>query len=189
MEGLLFFFINNVENFNSFESRDLPPIFDGLVPSIPVIIGAFVGLLILYFAVTYFVYIPLKRYFDGRTNYISKNLENSEKIFEDSKKNLIISEGKIFVANKEAKKIISSANEIGEKERQEIISQAREYAKAMSENIEVNLKEDYRKMKQELVENMSDIIIQTSQKIISKKIDLSSEDKLIKEFIKKIDNE
>lgn len=168
---------------------DLPPVFDGLVPSIPIIIGSFVGLIILYFCVTYLVYIPIKRNLDGRQKFISDKLKSSEKLFDDAKRNLNISKDKINAANKEANDIKKNSQIIGNIERDKIINQAKEYASTISKGLKEKSDQDYLKMKEEFLKNAEEIVISASEKIIEKKIDKNSEKKILDEFIKKLENE
>lgn len=159
---------------------------EGLVPSLPVLIASLVSLLILVVVISYFAYFPVKKFLAERKEYVSNNIEESEKMNTQAKETLEKAQTKVVNSKKEGKDIIQKYTEKANKEADVIVEKAKEKSNKIVEQANVRVVEAEKKMRADLNEEISSIAIQATEKLLKENINNNTNKKLVDEFINEL---
>ena len=173
--------LNN--NISAFET-ELPSVFEGLWPSLAVMIATVISLGILLFFITYYGYFPIKKYIHERKKYIQNNLESAEKLNVDANKMLRAVEATEKNSRIEFEKQISESISEGNQLKKEIINDAKIEAKKIYENSKSESLKEGERIKEEISNNLYSIILEATQRILEKEVDEKVNEKLVNDLLK-----
>ena len=127
-------------------------------------------------------------FFTKRRESIKQTLEEAKKKKEEAEKRYKEFSEKLALLEEEAEKITSELIEEGKKEKEIIISAAGETAKKIMEQAEVTASHEIKKAIKELREEAASLIIRLAEESIKKEINKGDQERLIKDYIDKLDN-
>ena len=87
-------------------------------------------------------------------------------------------------AQKEAQKIVSSAEDMAKKNKEEIIAESRSQADKILENAEKKIKEEKNKMLEEVKSEVAELVSLATEKVVGEKIDKEKDREIIEEVIR-----
>lgn len=145
--------------------------------------------LILLFVLGKFLFKPITKLLENRSNQIKTTLETIEFEKQDIEKIKQDYQNQLGELNKKASQIIQEATKEGEKERQKIIAQSHLQANKMLEKAEELIEKEKEKAILELKTQAADLSILAASKILERTIDDSMAHQLIDEFIEEVDKE
>jgi len=115
-----------------------------------------------------FLYRPLTKFLDKRSQYIKDLIDKTEAAREESSRNLEESKRGILEAQKEACKIKEMAKEEASAERKEIIEKARKEAEGIVLEAKEEMNRELERAKKALQREVATLAIDISEKILSK---------------------
>ncbi len=174
-------------NISVYSQDNLPPVFQGIWPSLIVTIGALITLGIIVMVVSYLVYFPATKYIDERKKFIKSNLDQATKMNSDAQELLATANAEIKSAHKNAKKIVDESKNIALKEKQDILDEAKHKADKILKDTKVKMEQEVVRTKKELQQDMIDISILAAEKVLREKINTQQDQELIKKYLKDID--
>ncbi|MFU2193159.1 F0F1 ATP synthase subunit B [Mycoplasma sp. 4079] len=157
--------------------------FNGLFPSVPMMIATIIAFLIVFLLLTYLLYKPVKKMMKNRTNFIQENINSAIKQKEDSLEVLNDANEKLKEAHKQADSIVNKAKiKAGEVSKTYI-----DKAKAESYRLLEETNQDIALQKKEFDANAKKYVIQVAtelaEKILRKEISPETQDEIIKNYL------
>jgi len=149
----------------------------------------FLALIVLFFAVYFLAYKPIKKYIDARKDYIEHNLRDSErakKINEDKAK-----EGDAIVsdAKKEANEIIVKAKTDASVSAESIVTQAEKDAQERQKAADLAIKQEEEKSRRAIHDEIVNVAIDASKQVLAREVNEKDNAKLVKSFAESVSKE
>ena len=153
------------------------------------IIFTIVNVLILFWFLKKFLFVPVKTMMDNRANEITSSIKDAEEKNLEADKLLAEYSLKISEAQAEGREIVQKASVNAEKRADEIIAQAQEESQKVKDraykDIELEKDKAFRSIKNEV----ADMAVMAAEKLIGKTIDQNTNKNLIDEVINEIGEE
>ena len=144
------------------------------------------NLIILFLLLKKFMFKPVNKVLDER----AEEIENSYKEAEDTKSKAQSMkaeyESKLHGVIKEADGIIKSAVETANKRSDSIVSEANEQAKHIIEKLQKQIERDRENAMSEAEADIASMAVDIAEKILGKKLDTDTDEKLISDIIDRI---
>ncbi len=165
---------------------DLPNVFQGLIPTVAVVIGTVISLLIVFWIISYFVYFPVKDIVEKRSNKIRTDLVTAEKLNTEASKSLKRAQSAIHSSKNEATEIV--AKSIGEASfvKNEIITTAKSKAETIVEQARTQIVHEQKEAEAQINDEIAKIAMLAATKIIEKEINPETNKKLINDLINEL---
>lgn len=145
--------------------------------------------LILLFVLAKFLFKPIMKLLENRSNQIKSAFATIEEKKQDIEKIKQDYQNQLAELNKKASQIIEEATRKGEDQRQKIVEKSQKEANKILEKAEIAIEKEKEKALRELKMQAADLSILAASKILERTIDESMAHQLIDEFIEEIDKE
>ncbi|MCQ2794719.1 MAG: ATP synthase F0 subunit B [Bacilli bacterium] len=159
-----------------------------IIPTFWPFIVQLIAFIILFVAVFFLAYKPVKKFLKKRNDYVKSNIDASRENELASAEKLKAADASLTSSYKEAKQIISNAKVDAEKERIEIINKAKEEAKMEKIKAGEEIQQEIKKSQDEIHQQMVDIALLASEKILEREVSSADNQKRVDNFIKDIQN-
>lgn len=159
-----------------------------IIPTFWPFITQLIAFIILFVAVFFLAYKPVKKFLKKRNEYVKSNIDASRENELASIEKLKAAEDNLNSSYKEAKKIISSAKVDAEKERALIINKAKDEAKLEKLKASEEIEAEIKKSQDEIHKEMVDIALLASEKILEREVSTADNQKRVDSFIKDMKN-
>lgn len=179
-----FFYLLNDFVINNTIIYDYPTdAFDGLIPTLAIVVGTVISLLISFFFLSYFLYFPVKKNIEAREKKIQNDLDTAAMMNSNSSKMLKNAETQLKNVKSEADKIINSAIDEAKSLNQQNQEQIKlDYDLALQKkqaDIAKELEAEKDNIKQEIIETSFLVL----EKFFEKELSSSANKKLIAELV------
>lgn len=144
---------------------------------------------ILFLALRHFLFQPVKKFMDERTNGIKNAIEEAEQKSTEAAKLNQEYHMKLEKAHEEGREIIKNSTKNAEKKAEEIIESAREDAQRIKSKAQKDIEQEREHTVQTIKGDVASIAILAAEKIINKTIDEDVNRNLIDEVISEIGDE
>lgn len=144
---------------------------------------------ILFLVLRHFLFEPVKKFMDDRTNGIQETLDIAEQKNIEAQKLSEECRLKLEKAHDEGREILKSSTQNAEKKAEEIIILAKEDAKKIKDKAQKDIEQERERTVQSLKGDVASIAILAAGKIINKTIDENDNRNLIDEVINEIGDE
>lgn len=155
-----------------------------IIPTFWPFLVQLIAFLILFVAVFFLAYKPVKKFLKKRNDYVKSNIDNA-------RNNAMLSEAKILEADerinasyKEANAIVNQAKIDANKVKEEIVLKAQEEAKREKEKAEQEIALEVKKKEEEIHHEMVNVALLASEKILEREISDADNQKRVDNFIK-----
>lgn len=145
-----------------------------------------IAIFVLFLAFSYFLFNPVRKMLQGRTEKIAGELEEAKVNMEQAQALKAEYEEKLKDVEKEAEVILSDARRKGLANESQIIAQAKEEAARILERARVEAELEKQKMADDVKKEMISIASMMAGKVVSASIDTTVQDKLIDETLKEM---
>lgn len=162
---------------------DIGDVITKLIPKFWPFIIQLTAFIVLFIAVFFLAYKPVKKFLKKRNDYVKKNIEESKKNEEESAKKLAEVDNKLTQSYKEAKNIVASAKIDANKEKEAIIEEAKKEAKLQLEKAQEDIANEIKKNKENIHKEMVDIALLASEKILEREVSNKDNEKRVDSFI------
>ncbi len=163
---------------------DIGDVISKLIPKFWPFMIQLTAFIILFIAVFFLAYKPVKKFLKKRNDYVNKNIEESKKNEEKSLEKLKEIDNKLNESYKEAKKIVSDAKKDANVIKEQIVQEAKEEAKLELEKAKVDIENEVKKNKENIHKEMVDIALLASSKILEREVSTKDNEKRVDSFIK-----
>ena len=147
-----------------------------------------VNFLILLAIVSWFGYKPIMKAMEERQNRIANDLKNAEDIREEALKVKKEYERQLAEARGEAQTIIDKANKTAKEAYEQMLAQAREEQENIFKTAKMQIEREKANALLEVRSEVVSLSMQLASKVVEKKIDAETDQKLINEFLDEITN-
>lgn len=144
---------------------------------------------ILFLVLRHFLFHPVKRFMDERTNSIKESIESAEQKNMEAEMMSQEYRAKLEKAHEEGREIIKNSTKNAEKKAEEILSDAREDAQKIKAKAHKDIEQEREHTVQTIKGEVASIAILAAGKIINKTIDEDVNRNLIDEVINEIGDE
>lgn len=144
---------------------------------------------ILFLVLRHFLFEPVKKFMDERTNGIQETLDIAEQKNIEAQKLSEECRLKLEKAHDEGREILKNSTQNAEKKAEEIIILAKEDAKKIKDKAQKDIEQERERTVQSLKGDVASIAILAAGKIINKTIDENDNRNLIDEVINEIGDE
>lgn len=155
-----------------------------IIPTFWPFLVQLLAFLILFVAVFFLAYKPVKKYLKKRNDYIKNNIDTAHNNAVASEAKLVEADERINASYKEANVIVNQAKEDAMKEREAIIAQAQLDAKREKEKAEQEIALEVKKKEEEIHQEMVDVALLASEKILEREVNDKDNKKRVDNFIK-----
>lgn len=145
--------------------------------------------LILLFVLAKFLFKPIMKLLENRSNQIKTAFVTIEEEKQDIERIKQDYQNQLAELTKKASQIVEEASRKGELERQKIVEKSQKEANKILEKAEAAIEKEKEKALRELKTQIADLSILAASKILERTIDESMAHQLIDEFIEEIDKE
>ncbi len=145
-----------------------------------------IAIFVLFLAFSYFLFNPVRKMLQGRTEKIAAELEDAKGNMEQAKALKAEYEEKLKGVDKEAEVILSEARRKALANENQIIAQAKEEAARILERARVEAELEKQKMADDVKKEMISIASMMAGKVVSASIDTTVQNKLIDETLKEM---
>ncbi len=142
--------------------------------------------IILFAALSYLLFKPVKKTMDDRKNKIIKQFEDAELKMKEAEDLKIEYQNKIAAIRVEREHIINEAVSIANKQSAEIKADTIRDIEIMKENAALEIKADRQKMLDGVKDEVASIALLIASKVLSKELQTSEKDIIIDDFIDKV---
>lgn len=157
-----------------------------LIPSWVSFVVQFTALVILLLIVFFVAYKPVKKILKRRSDFIQKNIEESEKNKNISKQDVEESKKLVIEGKMKASNIVENAKKEADKIKSDTLLETKNEVDNMyqraNEDIELAKQNALKDIQKEMIE----VALEASKKILEREINESDNEKLAKDFIEKI---
>lgn len=157
--------------------------FASLGINLPLLVAFIINFVILFTLLGVFLYKPVLKMLDERSNRIKEGLERSEASKEEYEHAKVEVQEQISQARYESQTIINQATQIGERLKEEAKQGAREEAQAIIDRTRAELEEERDKAIDDLRREFVDISILAAEKVINETLDKERHRQLIEEAL------
>lgn len=150
---------------------------------IPQIVFTIVNVLVLYAALAYFLFKPVKEFLGKREEHVKKQLAEAEQSRIEAAKLAQDYEQRLASAREEARRLIETATKQAEQSGSATLATAREQAQQLLEraNKEIGLERD--KALASLRDEVSDLAVLAAGHLLGQKLDQKQDGKLVQDFL------
>ncbi len=148
-----------------------------------------VNFLVLLVLLTKFLFIPLFKVIDERSEKIQAELNDAAESKDEAAKLVTQYQSKIDSARDEAANIVVEAEKRGNERREEIVAEAREEAKRIKERAMEEIDQAKRQALSHLRDEVSDISLLIAQKFLTESVDSKLHQNLVEEFVNQLDQD
>lgn len=147
------------------------------------IFWAVLNILILFILLRIFLFKPINKMLDDRTQSIQKDIDDAEQAKKDAEQLRQQYADSISNAKEEAGKIIHKAHEDAETERAAIIRKSHEEADEIVNSASETIENERKRVLQQAHTQIADLAIEAASKIVSANLDDEKNRKLVDEFL------
>ncbi len=147
------------------------------------IFWAVLNILILFILLRIFLFKPINKMLDDRTQSIQKDIDDAENAKREAEELRQQYEDSISEAKEEAGKILREAHEYAEAERAEIIRKSHEEADEIVNSADETIENERRRVIQQAHVQIADLAIEAASKVVSANLDDEKNRKLVDDFL------
>lgn len=147
------------------------------------IFWAVLNILILFILLRIFLFKPINKMLDDRTQSIQKDIDDAENAKREAEELRQQYENSISEAKEEAGKILREAHEYAEAERAEIIRKSHEEADEIVNSADETIENERRRVIQQAHVQIADLAIEAASKVVSANLDDEKNRKLVDDFL------
>ena len=160
--------------------------FSSLGISLPLLLAFVINFIILLALLGKFLYKPVLKMLDERTQKVKESMEWAETIKRDYEQAKVEVQKQIERGRQEAQALIAQAVQKGESLKEEAKKEASGQAKAIVEKARVELEAERDKMMEDLRKEFVSLLILASEKVIRQTLDKEKQSRLIEETLAQI---
>ncbi|HVW67029.1 MAG TPA: F0F1 ATP synthase subunit B [Candidatus Peribacteraceae bacterium] len=134
----------------------------------------------------YFVYKPVMRVIDARTERIRKAMEEAEEVENQKKELEKFRQQQLSEIDKEAGKILEKAKQEAERMRKDILDNAQKETALMIEKAEKQLANERARVFSEVQDTVGNMIITMTEKILEREFSAKDQERLMKSLEKEL---
>lgn len=149
------------------------------------IFWAVLNILILFILLRIFLFKPINKMLDDRTQSIQKDIDDAERAKKEAEELRQQYEDSISNAKEEAGKILRQAHDDAENERAAIIRKSHEEADEIVNSASETIENERKRVLQQAHTQIADLAIEAASKVISANLDDEKNRKLVDEFLAK----
>ena len=146
-------------------------------------ISQIVSFLILFFILRRFLYPPLMRILDERSERINTSLRQAEEIQQQLARTQAEYQEKMDEARRASQAIIQQATQIGEKLKNDIVADARREAESLLGRARAEIANERERAIADLRGQVADLALLAATQVIKRSVDDSTNRRLVQEFI------
>ena len=143
-----------------------------------------VNITILFLVLKKLLFKPVNNFMDNRTKKIEDGLKMAQEAKEMMEKMQIEYDEKLKKAKKDGDEVVAMYKKMAEKEYKETVDAAKVEAEKMLEDTRQQLQAEKEKIILNIRNEITDLVLATSEKVIKKNVDNTTNRKLIDEFIR-----
>ncbi|MDE6519660.1 MAG: F0F1 ATP synthase subunit B [Ruminococcus sp.] len=147
------------------------------------ILEAVVNVLILFILLRIFLFKPINKIMNERTESIQKDIDDAEKAKRETEKLKQQYTDSINEAKEEANNILRKAHEDAEAERESIISKSHKEAEEIVKSADETIENERKRVIQQAHAQIADLAIETASKVIGANLDDEKNRKLVDDFL------
>ena len=147
------------------------------------IFWAVLNILILFILLRIFLFKPINKMLDDRTQSIQKDIDDAENAKREAEELRQQYEDSISEAKEEAGKILREAHEYAEAERAEIIRKSHEEADEIVNSADETIENERRRVIQQAHVQIADLANEAASKVVSANLDDEKNRKLVDDFL------
>ncbi len=147
------------------------------------IFWAVLNILILFILLRIFLFKPINKMMDDRTQSIQKDIDDAENAKREAEELRQQYENSISDAKEEAGKILREAHEYAEAERAEIIRKSHEEADEIVNSADETIENERRRVIQQAHVQIADLAIEAASKVVSANLDDEKNRKIVDNFL------
>ena len=147
------------------------------------IFWAVLNILILFILLRIFLFKPINKMLDDRTQSIQKDIDDAENAKREAEELRQQYENSISEAKEEAGKILREAHEYAEAERAEIIRKSHEEADEIVNSADETIENERKRVIQQAHVQIADLAIEAASKVVSANLDDEKNRKLVDDFL------
>ncbi|MBN4083391.1 F0F1 ATP synthase subunit B [Mycoplasma sp. CSL10137] len=185
--------ILNIDKFHKFAAEassstpsageQLKEEFLGIFPSIPLMIATILAFIIVFAALWYFLYKPVKKMMKNRHDFIQNNIDDSISKKEESIKTLNEANAQLKNAHVQADNILTKAKLKAEKIAEFYTNQATIKSKRLLDETRLDISAQQKEFDLNSKKYIVEIATQLSEKILKREISKDTQDKIIDQFL------
>jgi F-type H+-transporting ATPase subunit b len=142
-----------------------------------------INILILFGALSYFLFKPVSKFMQERKDKIASELKNAKDKNTEAEDLIATYQQKIEDAKGEAQQIIRDAIRKGDDQRNKIVLEAEQESKAIMERTQVEAQREREKALDELKGEMIEISLAAASRVIHKSLNKEDHERLIQQYI------
>ena len=151
--------------------------------NLPLMVAFIINFVILFALLGIFLYKPVMKMIDDRSNRIKEGMERAEATKEEYERARIEVQEQISQAREEGQTIVGQASQIGDRLKEEARQEARKEAQDIIGRTRVELEEERDKVIDNLRREFVDISIKAAEKVINETLDEKIHRRLIEETL------
>ena len=151
--------------------------------NLPLLVAFIVNFVILFGLLGIFLYKPVMKMIDDRSNRIKEGMERAEATKEEYERAKVEVQEQISQAREEGQTIVGQASQIGDRLKEEARQEARKEAQDIIGRTRVELEEERDKIIDNLRREFVDISIKAAEKVINETLDEKIHRRLIEETL------
>ncbi|QKT05514.1 F0F1 ATP synthase subunit B [Mycoplasma sp. OR1901] len=172
-----------VSNSTPSAGEQLKEKFLGIFPSIPLMIATILAFVIVFAALWFFLYKPVKKMMQDRHNFIQSNIDDSISKKEESIKTLNEANVQLKNAHVQADNILTKAKLKAEKVAEFYKNQATIKSKRLLDETRLDISTQQKEFDENSKKYIVEIATQLSEKILKREISKDTQDKIIDQFL------
>lgn len=149
------------------------------------ILEAVVNVIILFVLLRIFLFKPINKIMNERTESIQKDIDDAEKAKKEAEELRQQYADSISEAKEEANSILRKAHEDAEAERDSIISKSHKEAEEIVKSADETIENERKRVIQQAHEQIADLAIEAASKVIGANLDDEKNRKLVDDFLAK----
>ncbi len=146
----------------------------------------FLALIVLFVAVYFLAYKPIRKYVNARKEYVERNIRDSEAAKEINERKAKESEKIIVEAKVEANDIIQKAKADASKQAGIIVDEAKAEAARRQVDADIAIKQAEERSKIAIQEQIINVAMDASKKVLGRAVDEEDNHRLVKEFVQDV---
>ena len=151
--------------------------------NLPLMVAFIINFVILFALLGIFLYKPVMKMIDDRSNRIKEGMERAEATKEEYERTKVEVQEQISQAREEGQTIVGQASQIGDRLKEEARQEARKEAQDIIGRTRVELEEERDKVIDNLRREFVDISIKAAEKVINETLDEKIHRRLIEETL------
>mgnify|MGYP002715380572 CR=1 FL=1 len=147
------------------------------------IVWSVVNILILYILLRIFLFKPIRKIMNERTQMVQNDLDSAKKSKEEAEELKKQYDEDLSNAKEEAQKIIAEAQGIAESEKAVMLKKSQEEADRLIVDANKNIENERKKIIQQTQSKIADLAIEAASKIIGENVDDDKNRRLVDKFL------